>query len=142
MSPIQLSDLNCSVARSLDVIGERWTLLVLRDAFNGVRRFEEFAASLPVARNVLTARLRTLVEHGVLEVRVTNTPARRLYEYFGFRQAGILKGYYKDNNEDAYVMLSGPLDDPLAIARHAALRETLRAHGIFEDLDTPRSTEP
>lgn len=80
MSPVQLSDLNCSVARSLDVIGERWTLLVLRDAFNGVRRFEEFAASLPVARNVLTARLRTLVEHGVLErVPYQERPVR--YEY-------------------------------------------------------------
>jgi len=78
----------------------------------------------------------------VLEVRVSNARAQALYERFGFRRAGTLIAYYKDNNEDAYVMLSGRLDDPLAIARHAALRETLRAHGLFEDLDTPRSTEP
>src|SRR3546814_12700184 len=61
-----LSDLHCSVARSLDVIGERWTMLVLRDAFNGLTKFDEFAASLPIARNILAARLKTLVDHGVL----------------------------------------------------------------------------
>ena len=47
-------------------MGKRWTLLILRDAFNGVRRFDDFAASLPVARNVLADRLATLVEHGIL----------------------------------------------------------------------------
>jgi DNA-binding HxlR family transcriptional regulator len=69
MRGVQLSELHCSVARTLDIVGERWTLLVLRDAFNGKRRFEEFAASLPVARNVLSKRLATLVEHGVLKRR-------------------------------------------------------------------------
>ncbi len=66
MRGISLSDLNCSIARTLDVVGERWTLLVLRDAFNGTRRFEDFAASLPIARNVLTDRLATLVDNGIL----------------------------------------------------------------------------
>ncbi|HEY7966434.1 MAG TPA: helix-turn-helix domain-containing protein [Solirubrobacteraceae bacterium] len=56
----------CSVARSLELIGERWTLLILRDAFLGRRRFEEFQRSLGVARNVLTARLERLVDAGVL----------------------------------------------------------------------------
>ena len=66
MRGVSLSSLNCSIARTLDVVGERWTLLILRDAFNGIRRFEDFAASLPVARNVLADRLATLVEHGIL----------------------------------------------------------------------------
>lgn len=66
MRGIPLSTLHCSIARTLDIVGERWTVLVLRDAFNGVRRFEDFSASLPIARNVLTARLNTLVEHGIL----------------------------------------------------------------------------
>lgn len=61
-----LAELHCSVARSLDVIGERWTMLVLRDAFNGLTKFDEFAESLPMARNILAARLKTLVDHGVL----------------------------------------------------------------------------
>jgi DNA-binding HxlR family transcriptional regulator len=57
----------CSIARSLEIVGERWTLLVLRDAFLGVRRFEDFQRSLGVARNVLTERLGRLVDEGVLD---------------------------------------------------------------------------
>jgi DNA-binding HxlR family transcriptional regulator len=59
----------CSVARALEVVGERWTLLILRDAILGVRRFDEFKANLGLARSVLTARLSRLVEEGVLERR-------------------------------------------------------------------------
>jgi DNA-binding HxlR family transcriptional regulator len=60
---------NCSIARSLELIGERWTLLVLREAFTGARRFDEFAERLGVARNVLAARLALLVDEAVLERR-------------------------------------------------------------------------
>jgi DNA-binding HxlR family transcriptional regulator len=60
---------NCSVARSLEILGERWTLLVLRDAFQGVTRFELFQRRLKVAPNILTKRLSTLTEAGVLERR-------------------------------------------------------------------------
>jgi DNA-binding HxlR family transcriptional regulator len=61
--------LNCSVARALDVVGEWWTLLVVRDLFFGVRRFEAIQTDLGIARNILTDRLTTLVEHGVVERR-------------------------------------------------------------------------
>jgi DNA-binding HxlR family transcriptional regulator len=57
----------CSVAATLEVVGDPWTLLILRDAFAGVRRFEQWQERLGVARNVLAARLKTLVGHGVLE---------------------------------------------------------------------------
>jgi DNA-binding HxlR family transcriptional regulator len=60
---------NCSIARALEVIGERWTLLVLRDAFFGVTRFELWHRRLRIAPNVLAARLQTLVEADVLERR-------------------------------------------------------------------------
>ena len=59
----------CSIARALEVVGERWTLLVLRDVFLGVHRFDELTASLGVTRTVLTHRLRKLVDEGVLERR-------------------------------------------------------------------------
>ncbi len=76
---------NCSVARTLEVIGERWTLLVLREAFLGVRRFEELQRNTGAARNILAARLRKLVERGILE--------RRPYEEhpprFEYRLTGI-----------------------------------------------------
>ena len=71
---------DCSIARALEVLGERWTLLIVRDAFLGLRRFEEFQASLGIARNVLTDRLNRLVEEGILErVRYSERPER--YEY-------------------------------------------------------------
>ncbi len=70
----------CSVARALEVIGERWTILILRDAFLGVRRFDDFQRSLGAARNVLNTRLHRLTEAGVLERRLyQERPAR--YEY-------------------------------------------------------------
>jgi DNA-binding HxlR family transcriptional regulator len=62
-------DMSCSIARSLEVIGEWWTLLILREAFFGITRFEEFQERLGIARNVLATRLDTLVDHGVLERR-------------------------------------------------------------------------
>jgi DNA-binding HxlR family transcriptional regulator len=71
---------NCSIARALEVVGERWTLLIVRDAFLGLSRFDEFQASLGIARNVLTDRLNRLVEEGILErVRYSERPER--YEY-------------------------------------------------------------
>jgi DNA-binding HxlR family transcriptional regulator len=58
--------MNCSLAQTLTVIGERWTLLILRDAFFGVKRFSQFQARLGIARNVLSSRLNQLVEEGIL----------------------------------------------------------------------------
>jgi DNA-binding HxlR family transcriptional regulator len=58
---------DCGLARALEVVGERWTLLILRDAFYGVQRFNDFATHLDLPRAVLTERLRTLVDAGLLE---------------------------------------------------------------------------
>ena len=62
-------DLNCSLFRAMDVLGDRWTLMVLREAFMGVRRFTDMQRELGVAKNVLTDRLNFLVDSGVLERR-------------------------------------------------------------------------
>jgi DNA-binding HxlR family transcriptional regulator len=70
----------CSVARSLEIVGERWTLLIVRDVFLGRRRFDEIRASLGIASNVLTERLNRLVDEGILErVRYSEHPDR--FEY-------------------------------------------------------------
>jgi len=61
-------DAGCPVARALDVIGDWWSLLIIRDAFDGVRRFGEFQAGLGIAKGVLATRLRDLVERGVLSM--------------------------------------------------------------------------
>lgn len=60
---------NCPVARSVDLIGDRWSLLIVRDAFDGLRRFREFQRSLGVAKNILSDRLRKLVEAGIFETQ-------------------------------------------------------------------------
>lgn len=67
VSRTRFDDSECPVARSVDAIGDWWSLLIVRDAFDGSRRFGEFQRGLGVAKNILTARLRTLVAGGVLE---------------------------------------------------------------------------
>src|ERR1700677_4655748 len=72
---------DCSLARALEVLGERWTLLIVRDAFYGVRRFSDFQNHLDVPRAVLSDRLAGLVEDGVLERRLDEErPGRHVYE--------------------------------------------------------------
>jgi DNA-binding HxlR family transcriptional regulator len=73
-------NMSCSVAQCLEVIGEWWTMLIVRDAFLGVRRFDEFQSRLGIARNVLTQRLGKLVDAGVLERRpYQDKPPRHEY---------------------------------------------------------------
>jgi DNA-binding HxlR family transcriptional regulator len=70
----------CSIARSLEVVGERWTLLILRDALRGKTRFDEFREGLAIASNVLTARLERLCQEGLLERRAyQERPVRHEY---------------------------------------------------------------
>jgi len=64
---ISHKDSMCGVARPLDAIGDWWSLLIIRDAFDGLRRFGEFQKSLGLARNILSARLRNLVAHGIMD---------------------------------------------------------------------------
>jgi DNA-binding HxlR family transcriptional regulator len=71
---------NCSIARTLELVGERWTFLVLRDVFLGVRRFDAIQRKLGVARNVLSARLERLVAEEILEkVPYSERPLRHEY---------------------------------------------------------------
>ncbi len=71
---------SCSVAAALSIVGDPWTLLILRDAFARRHRFDDWHSRLGVARNVLAARLKTLVEQGVLETRLySEHPPRKDY---------------------------------------------------------------
>ncbi|MDD2056498.1 helix-turn-helix transcriptional regulator [Pseudomonas sp. GD03860] len=64
-----LQSSECPVARTLEAIGDRWSLMIIRDAFDDVRRFSEFQKRLGVAKNILASRLKTLVEIGVFDIR-------------------------------------------------------------------------
>jgi DNA-binding HxlR family transcriptional regulator len=73
-------DQNCSIARSLELVGERWTLLIIREGFLGTHRFDEFQRNLGIARNVLQARLERLTDAGIMRrVAYQQRPPR--YEY-------------------------------------------------------------
>lgn len=75
-----LKDLECSVANTVEAVNDSWTVLILRDAFLGIRRFDQFVASLDIARNTLTSRLEQLIDDGMLETtEYQDNPVR--YEY-------------------------------------------------------------
>jgi DNA-binding HxlR family transcriptional regulator len=84
LSPV--NDEPCPVARSVDVVGDRWSLLIVRDAFDGMRRFGDFQRSLGVARNILSDRLRKLVAAGILETRPASDGTA--YQEYGLTAAG------------------------------------------------------
>jgi DNA-binding HxlR family transcriptional regulator len=80
MQKTSFGDMNCSVAQCLEVVGEWWSLLILRDAFLGVTRFDHFQARLGISRNILAQRLDRLVENGVLKrVPYEDHPPRSEY---------------------------------------------------------------
>ena len=79
MQRTDFGDMTCSIARTLDVVGEPWSPLILRDVYAGMTRFEQIQADLGISRKVLSERLNHLVGHGVLERRPYDNRPR--YEY-------------------------------------------------------------
>lgn len=79
-------DMNCSVAQSLNILGERWALLIIRDAMFGAKRFGQFQRSLGISRNILTTRLNRLVEEGLMEKRPA---AETSHDEYVLTQAGL-----------------------------------------------------
>ena len=78
----------CSIARAMSVLGEPWTILVVRDLINGVRRFDDLVAHLGIARTVLTRRLATLVDAGLVETREYREPGSRPRREYRLTAAG------------------------------------------------------
>ena len=81
MTKKSFSDMNCSIARALEIVGEHWTLLVLRELFQGAGKFDELQKRLSIASNILSARLETLTAFGVVKrVQYQAKPARYAYK--------------------------------------------------------------
>jgi DNA-binding HxlR family transcriptional regulator len=79
---LRYTDENCTIKGTLEIVGEKWSLLVLREAFLGIRRFDDFHRALGCARNLLSERLAKLVDQGVLERVAYREPGqRRRHEY-------------------------------------------------------------
>lgn len=77
MTWLQMSTENCTIQRTLDLVGEKWSLLVLRDAMNGVRRFDDFRRHVGLSESVLADRLRKLVEAGIIHTVPYSEPGSR-----------------------------------------------------------------
>lgn len=91
MKRSSVAHLQCSIAQTLEIVGEWWTLLILRNISLGQRRFEAIQADLGIARNVLSDRLSTLVEHGILEKsKYQDNPER--FEYRATEKGKDLMG--------------------------------------------------
>jgi DNA-binding HxlR family transcriptional regulator len=81
--------MNCSIASALDVVGEPWTLLIVRDAFYGVRRFDDFVRALGCPRDVLSARLKTLVDEEILSRQPYREPGKRARSEYRLTPKGL-----------------------------------------------------
>ncbi len=120
MSPYSDYDSDaCSIARTLALVGDRWTLLVLRDVANGVGRFDELAGHLGVARNVLSGRLARLAEAGLVERAAYREPGARERQEYRLSGPGrelipILLAFMQWGDRN----LAGP-EGPPAVVRHA-----------------------
>lgn len=115
----ELDSTRCSVARTAALVGDAWTVLVLRDLFNGIRRFDDLARHLGIARNVLTRRLAALTEAGVVDRVPYREPGRRERHEYRLTPAGrdlrpvvLAMVEYGDRH------LAGP-DGPPMIVEHA-----------------------
>jgi DNA-binding HxlR family transcriptional regulator len=130
----------CSVGRAMDILGERWTMLIMREAFYGVRRFSDIQRNLGIARNILSTRLQNLVRAGILERRLYQEEPER-FEY-RLTQAGrdlypavitIMKwgDEYLADEAGAPVVLRhscGEVIDPVLVCDHC--REPLHPHDV------------
>lgn len=121
MRRASFADMHCSIAQSLEIVGEWWTLLILRDAFFGVTRFDEFQGRLGIARNILTTRLDMLVEEGVMERR-TYDEARRRADYVLTEKGRALWPVLTALRQWGDEWLSGEGNEPV-IMRHTTCRQ-------------------
>jgi DNA-binding HxlR family transcriptional regulator len=117
---------NCSIARTLQILGEKWTLLILRESFYGATRFEQFHRVLQCPRNLLSERLTKLVEEGILERSEYREPGSRARNEYRMTDKGreltpILLGLMQWG--DRY---HADPDGPPVVARHAACGKELR----------------
>jgi DNA-binding HxlR family transcriptional regulator len=125
----------CTIARSVDVLGDHWNLLLIREACLGTRRFDDFQAALGIGRNMLSRRLGRLCDEGVLS-RVEYQPSPRRYEY-----------RLTDKGRDVYPILAamaawgerwltGPEGSPLVL-HHAACDHDMRAVVVCSECEQP-----
>lgn len=113
----------CSIARTMDLLGDWWTPLVLRESFYGIRRFDEFQQSLGIARNTLTDRLTRLVDEGLLEKQAYQTQPVR-YDYVLTEKGRDFYGVLAAMSRWGDRWLSGENGPPITFHHHACGHDT------------------
>ncbi len=137
MRKTSFAGMNCSVAQTLEIIGEWWTLLIIRDCFLGVRRFDEFVERLGIARNVLTSRLETLVDAGILERRAYDE-GRGRYDYLLTTKGRALWPVLTALRQWGDEWVLGEGNEPLVLEHKACSHQTsavMVCHHCHEPLD-------
>ncbi len=142
MNRTSLARLPCSIARTVDLLGDWWTPLVLREAFYGIRRFDDFQQSLGLARTTLTSRLNRLVTEGLMEKVPYNTAPLR-YEYVLTEKGRDFFGVLVAMNAWGDRWLAGPDGPPVTLRHlacdHVAVAEVRCSHcGELLTADTTR----
>ena len=144
---------SCPVARSVDIVGDRWSLLIVRDVFDGKHRFRDFQCSLGVARNILADRLRRLVEDDVLTVRPASD-GTSYQEYIltkkgeslfplvvALRQWG--ERFLFEKNEPHSTLIDGKTDEPIALMlpRTAAGKRLTPQNAVVKRISSLRASD-
>jgi DNA-binding HxlR family transcriptional regulator len=125
------ADMDCSIAQALEVVGEWWTLLIVRDAFLGITRFDDFAKRLGIARNVLTARLDTLVDADVLERVPYEEGARTRYDYRLTKKGRALWPVMVTLRQWGDEWITGKGHEPVLL-EHTTCEHTVTAHLVCD----------
>jgi len=121
MSRKRFNEMNCGIAQTLDVLGDWWTLLIVRDTFLGLRRFSDFQASLGIAKNILAARLRQLVDKGIL-VRVDAGTSGPRHEYQLTAKGEALLPLLMALRDWSDEWVFGPGHEPVVVVERATKR--------------------
>ena len=116
MRKVSFADMNCSIAQTLELVGEWWTLLIVRDVFLGIRRFDDFVERLGISRNVLTDRLDKLVDAEILERRPYDE-GRGRYDYVLTERGRALWPVLTALRQWGDQWLLGPGNEPIVL-RH------------------------
>ncbi|MGI8625288.1 MAG: winged helix-turn-helix transcriptional regulator [Geodermatophilaceae bacterium] len=136
---------NCTVGRAMEILGERWTFVVLREVFSGVRRFEDMRERTGIPRQVLTNRLASLIEHGILRQKPYREPGARLRHEYRLTEKGFdLYPVLVAVRDWGDRYLADPSGPPLRTV-HAACESQVHAVLRCEaghDIDAVRQVEP
>ena len=130
-SPVPLNI--CHLAKAIEVVGDRWTLLILRSAMFGVRRFDDFQQELSIPRTVLSGRLKALTDHGLLEKRAYKVEGKRARpEYLMTEKSKSLQPVLIALTQWSDDWLADGATPPMGFT-HAGTRQRVKAAFIDED---------